>query len=56
MSYITIDNLNTINVELTNYCNAACPMCARFKWDGELYKEKVNSSFLFTSNSSLAAW
>ena len=43
MSYITIDNLNTINVELTNYCNAACPMCARIKWDGELYKEKVNS-------------
>ena len=43
MSYITIDNLNTINVELTNYCNAACPMCARFKWDGELNKEKVNS-------------
>ena len=43
MSYITIDNLNIINVELTNYCNAACPMCARFKWDGELNKEKVNS-------------
>ena len=43
MSYITIDNLNTINVELTNYCNVACPMCARFKWDGELNKEKVNS-------------
>jgi len=43
VSYITIDNLNVINVELTNYCNAACPMCARFKSDGSLYKEKVNS-------------
>lgn len=44
MSYITIDNLNVINVELTDYCNAACPMCSRFKWDGSLYKEKVNSN------------
>ena len=43
MSYTTIDNLNVINAELTNYCNAACPMCSRFKWDGSLYKEKVNS-------------
>ena len=44
MSYITIDNLNVINVELTDYCNAACPMCSRFKWDGSLNKEKVNSN------------
>ena len=44
MSFITIDNLNVINVELTDYCNAACPMCSRFKWDGSLYKEKVNSN------------
>ena len=44
MSYINIDNLNVINVELTDYCNAACPMCSRFKWDGSLYTEKVNKN------------
>ena len=43
MSYITTDNLNAINAELTNYCNAACPMCARYFIDGKLNKEKVNS-------------
>ena len=42
--YITPDNLNTINLEFTDYCNAACPMCARFKTDGTLYKEKVNQN------------
>ena len=42
--FITPENLNTINLEFTDYCNAACPMCARFKWDGTLYKEKVNSN------------
>jgi MoaA/NifB/PqqE/SkfB family radical SAM enzyme len=43
MSYITTDNLNAINAELTNYCNAACPMCARYFIDGTLNKDKVNS-------------
>ena len=43
MSYITIDNINSINAELTNYCNAACPMCARYFIDGVLNKDKVNS-------------
>lgn len=42
--FITPENLNTINLEFTDYCNAACPMCSRFKWDGTLYKEKVNSN------------
>ena len=42
--FITPENLNIINLEFTDYCNAACPMCARFKWDGTLYKEKVNSN------------
>lgn len=42
--FITPENLNTINLEFTDYCNAACPMCARFKWDGTLYREKVNSN------------
>lgn len=44
MSYINIHNLNVINVELTDYCNAACPRCSRYKWDGTLYKEKVNKN------------
>lgn len=42
--FITPDNLNTINLEFTDYCNAACPMCSRFKTDGTLYKEKVNQN------------
>lgn len=42
--FITPQNLNIINLEFTDYCNAACPMCARYKWDGTLYKEKVNSN------------
>ena len=43
MSYITTNNINKINAELTNYCNAACPMCARYYIDGVLNKERVNS-------------
>ncbi len=26
------DNINSINAELSNYCNAACPMCSRFNF------------------------
>ena len=44
MTFITPQTLNTINLEFTNYCNAACPMCARFKSDGSLYNEKVNNT------------
>ena len=43
MSFITVDNLNTINAELTNYCNAACPMCSRFDWNLNLVKEITNN-------------
>ena len=43
MSYISTDNITSINAELTNYCNAACPMCARYFIDGELVKDKVNN-------------
>ena len=45
MSYITIDNLNSINAELSNYCNAACPMCSRYDWDLNLIEGKVNNSY-----------
>jgi MoaA/NifB/PqqE/SkfB family radical SAM enzyme len=44
MSYITVDNLNIINAEMTNWCNAACPRCARFTWNElKLRKDRVNS-------------
>ena len=43
MSYISTDNITSINAELTNFCNAACPMCARYHIDGKLVKDKVNS-------------
>jgi|TARA_R110000822_G_scaffold107291_1_gene235804 MoaA/NifB/PqqE/SkfB family radical SAM enzyme len=43
MSYITTDKITSINAELTDYCNAACPMCARYFIDGVLNKERVNS-------------
>jgi hypothetical protein len=45
MSYITIDNLNSINAELSNYCNAACPMCARYDWNLDLVEGKVNNAY-----------
>ena len=38
MSYITTDNLTNIMAEMTDYCNAACPMCNRFDWDLNLIK------------------
>ena len=43
-SYINIGNLKTINAELTNYCNAACPMCPRFDFDLNLIKSITNNS------------
>lgn len=42
MSYITIENINSINAELSNYCNAACPMCARFDFNLNLRKDVTN--------------
>jgi len=43
-SYINIGNLNTINAELSNYCNSACPMCPRFDFDLNLISEITNNS------------
>ena len=45
MSYITIDNLNCINAELSNYCNAACPMCSRYDWNLDFVEGKVNNAY-----------
>tara|TARA_E500000178_G_scaffold280348_1_gene280392 strand:+ start:1696 stop:2748 length:1053 start_codon:yes stop_codon:yes gene_type:complete len=44
MAYITTENINTINAELSNYCNAACPMCSRFDFDLNLRKDVANNS------------
>ena len=43
-SYINVDNLNTINAELSNYCNSACPMCPRYDFDLNLIKDITNNS------------
>jgi len=43
-SYITIDAINHINAELSNYCNAACPMCARFDHEQKLIPSITNNS------------
>ena len=43
MSYITTNNINAINAELSNYCNAACPMCARFDFNLNLRKDVTNN-------------
>ncbi len=43
MSFITTDNLTHIMAEMTDYCNAACPMCNRFDWNLNLIKEVTNS-------------
>lgn len=43
--FIRPDNLNIINFEFTDFCNAACPMCSRFNEnDGTLNTAKVNSN------------
>ena len=43
-SYINIGNLNTINAELSNYCNSACPMCPRFDLNLNLIKDITNNA------------
>ncbi len=43
MSYITTTNLTSIMAEMTDFCNAACPMCNRFDWDLKLVKGITNA-------------
>lgn len=45
MSFITVDNINCINAELSNYCNAACPMCARYDVNLKLVPDKTNNAY-----------
>ena len=42
--YISVDNLNHINAELSNFCNSACPMCPRFDTNLNLIKDITNNS------------
>ena len=44
MSFLTTDNLTHIMAEMTDYCNAACPMCNRYDWDLNLVKSVTNSN------------
>lgn len=44
MNFISTNNLTTINFELTDFCNAACPMCVRHDWNGNLKKESTNKN------------
>lgn len=44
MSYITTNNLTGIMAEMSDYCNAACPMCNRYDWDLQLIKEVTNKN------------
>ena len=43
---ITVDNLSNIDMELTSWCNADCPMCARTAWDGKPDLELINKAHL----------
>ncbi len=43
MAYITTDNLTVIMAEMTDYCNAACPLCQRYDWNLNL-SETVNKN------------
>ena len=53
MSYITVDNLNIINAEMTNWCNASCPRCGRFTWN-ELKLRKEDSGTFEYSNEHIS--
>jgi MoaA/NifB/PqqE/SkfB family radical SAM enzyme len=43
-NYITLEKINHINAELSNFCNSACPMCPRYDSDLKLIKEISNNS------------
>ena len=43
-TFINTENINTINAELSNYCNSACPMCPRFDFELNLIKDITNNS------------
>ena len=44
MAFITTDNLTHIMAEMTDFCNAACPMCNRFDWNLNLIKDVTNTN------------
>jgi len=38
MNFWNFDELVQVHMELTNHCNAACPMCVRFYNSSELIR------------------
>ena len=44
MDYININNINAIMAEMTDFCNAACPMCNRYDWDLNLEPGVTNTN------------
>ena len=44
MDFININNLNAIMAEMTDFCNAACPMCNRYDWDLRLEPGVTNTN------------
>jgi len=41
---ISIDQIERLQIEITTYCNAACPSCERAKYEvGPIYKRHLNS-------------
>ena len=41
MTFFKYENIDQIHVELTNACNAACPMCARFHMNSPLIRPEM---------------
>ena len=55
MAYITTDNLTVIMAEMTDYCNAACPLCQRYDWNlnlSETVNKSIGSASLKSSNKT----
>jgi MoaA/NifB/PqqE/SkfB family radical SAM enzyme len=44
MSFWNFNELVQVHIELTNHCNAACPMCVRFYNSSELIRPDLNLS------------
>ena len=45
MKYQSFDSLNEIHAEISNRCNAACPMCARNEYGGKDKEGLLNAEW-----------
>lgn len=48
MNYHTLDSIKDIHVEITNRCNAACPMCARNYYGGSTKENLLEDEWSIT--------